>query len=64
MIESVEINTCIACKYYFGDGVDGYCRRFPPREVRSGMMGTFPRTPADGWCGEYLPVEWSPVTLS
>lgn len=24
MIESVQEYTCIACKYYFGDGIDGY----------------------------------------
>lgn len=53
---------CLTCRFYFGDGLDGYCRRFPPREIRSGQMGTYPRTPAEGWCGEYAPP--TPVTVS
>ena len=55
--------TCMTCRFYWGDALDGYCRRFPPRETRSGMMGTFPRTPAEGWCGEHATPIPVPVSI-
>jgi len=57
-------NWCISCIHYWGDEVDGECRRFPPREMRAGHMAVFPRVIPDSWCGEHSRLQPEDTTVS
>jgi hypothetical protein len=60
----MNYDACISCKHYFGDHIDGECRRFPPRETRPGHIGTFPRVISEAWCGEHSSSTPTDTTVS
>lgn len=59
---------CETCRFYFIDGDDSLCRRYPPQvilvpvtkarppaEPVFPLQSRFPTMLPSGWCGEYQP---------
>lgn len=61
------MSSCADCKFFIANPaaqdqrVAGDCRRNAPVPIYDqqfgGNVGTWPRVPIDGWCGEYQPAE-------
>lgn len=63
-VENTAARSCDACRYWWQEKVRrtaagwGQCRRMPPslpsdREDKLKLVGIWPETEADDWCGEW-----------
>ena len=49
-----QCSTCICWKVSQVRDIEGFCRRFPPRQTGDPTTeDRFPLTRFDAWCGEY-----------
>lgn len=57
--EAPGIQKCRYCKYWIKDPeairVEGDCRRDPPKWSNNFVLGQWPSTRDDHWCGEFVP---------